>query len=245
MNLYQNELKQLAALESFDANLFTPCSKDDKKICGLILSFAVAFNDLKDVAMAIRFLKAVTPEVNPNISPEKGQHGGLGVHLMRIEAGIIKELMVLIEDNKSVIESAPFSKLTRKLSSGARNAWQTVLAVAFQKDITHPMARFLLMVRNKIAFHYDPKEISRGYSLAFSQSSNLIPYVSRGNSMPETRFYFADAAAEKYLLSGVDEEVAREFFTGRTPIFHDFNIALFEIITRFVNDRGYAWRAVK
>jgi hypothetical protein len=210
----------------------------------LILSFALAFNDLKDVAMALRFLKAADPEVNPQISPQKGQHAGLGVHLMRIEAGIIKELMVLIEDNKTVIESAAFSKLTRKLSSGARNAWQTVLSVALQENTDLPIARFLLMVRNKVAFHYDPKEISRGYSLAFLDGSDKFPYISRGNSMPETRFYFADAAAERYFLSGVDEEVAREFITGGASVFHELNIALYEIITRFVNARGYSWRQV-
>jgi len=245
MNLYKKELQGLATLECFDPALFTPPSKEERKLCGLILSFAVAFNDLKDVAMALRFLKAVDHEVSREISPEKGHHAGLGVHLMRVEAGIIKELMVLIEDNRGIIESDAFSKLTKKLSPGARNAWQTVLSVAFQKNTEHPMTRFLLMIRNKVAFHYDPKEIMRGYSLAFPQDSDKIPYVSRGNSMPETRFYFADAAAEQYFLSGVDEDVAREFITGRASLFHELNIALFEIITRFVNERGYAWRPAK
>lgn len=245
MGIYHDELKRLAPLESFDASLFAPRAKDEKKLCNLILSFAVAFNDLKDIAMALRFLKALDPQVNPQLSPERGQHVGLGVHLMRVEAGIIKELMVLIEDNADVIESAAFSRLIRRLSLKARNAWKAVVSIALKEDTSHPMGKFLLLVRNKVAFHYDPKEISRGYSLAFpSNSAGMIPYVSRGNSMPETRFYFADAAAEKYFLAGVDQQVAGEFITGRASIFDELNIALYEIITKFVNDRGYPWRPV-
>jgi len=245
MGTYIDELRRLARLESFDASLFAPCSNDEKELCGLVLSFAVAYNDLKDIAMALRFLKAVDPQVKLGISPERGQHAGLGIHLMRVEAGTIKELMVLIESNKGVISSAAFSGLIRKLSPRARSAWKAIVSIALQKSTDHPMGKFLLFIRNKVAFHYDPKEISRGYSVAFpSDEADVIPYISRGNSMPETRFYFADKAVQEYFLAGVDQRTAAEFMSGRSQIFDDVNIALYEIITKFVNDRGYSWRNV-
>ena len=244
--MYDVELKKLAPLESFDADLFNPCSKEERGLCNLIISFALIFNDLKDTSMALRFVKNYDSRVNPEISPEKGQQGGLFVHLLRIEAGIMKELMVLIENNTNVIESSEFIGLTKKLSLRARECWNAVVSIALERTTTHPMGKFLLFVRNKVAFHYDPKEIARGYKLAFIENdSDMIPYVSRGNSMPESRFYFADCAVEKYLLSGVDEEISRDFTTGRASLFDEVNIALYEIITKFVNHRKYAWRKVE
>ena len=238
-----DELKLLAPLETFDPRAFSGDSKCHQDTCDFILSLAVAYNDLKNVAMALRFLAEVRPRDLSRPTVEIGQHAGVLLHIMRLEAGIIRELLILIEKNKAILNTPYFTELKRKLSRNAREAWGAVLSIAFERSTKHPLGKLLLFVRNKVAFHYDPKEVARGYALVFLQSnSDRIPFISRGNSMPETRFYFADAAVEKYLLSASDETTVRDFVSGGSPLFNDVNLALYEIITKFVNDRGFGWR---
>jgi len=246
MSSYMDEIERLASLETFDPRAFSADSKCDQDTCDFVLSLAVAYNDLKNIAMALRFLSEVRPRDLSKPTSEIGQHAGLTLHLIRLEAGVIRELLILIEKDKNILNSPDFNRLKKKLSKKAREAWDAVLSIVSERSTKHPLGKLLLFVRNKVAFHYDPKEVAKGYALVFLQpSSDRIPFVSRGTRMPETRFYFADAAVEKYLLMASDEATVREFVSGRSSLFNDVNLALYEIITKFVNDRGFGWRPIR
>jgi hypothetical protein len=90
----------------------------------------------------------------------------------------------------------------------------------------------IYMARNKVAFHYDPKEISRGYRIMFFERDAGPPSVSRGDAMESTRFYFADAAAEQYLMCAAGASDAKQFFDTGWSVIIDIGHALREILAR-------------
>jgi len=58
----------------------------------------------------------------------------------------------------------------------------------------------VMKIRNSIAYHYyQPKKLVQGYKKHSSSprsEHNALAYSSFGKNMEESRFYFADAAAE-------------------------------------------------
>jgi hypothetical protein len=61
--------------------------------------------------------------------------------------------------------------------------------------------------------------------------------------MISSRFYFADAAALEYMKHVANGEEARAFLEWRSPLPQHVNLALYELVTRFIQLRGFAWRA--
>lgn len=245
MDALTAESQRLAPLETFDPKAFIGDHGCPQSVCDFVLALALVYNDLKDLDMALRMLEPHCPKDPLTPTPVLGQFSGVCVHIRRVEVGTIKELLNLITDNKDIIASKEFAEFSKKLSKRARDAWKSVLDVALQRPTADSLGKLLLFVRNKVAFHYDRKEVARGYADAFvKDATNRVPYISRGNSMVETRFYFAEAAAEKYFLNISDHDTALNFLTGHFSLFNDINLALFEIVTRFVNARGYGWRSV-
>ena len=101
----------------------------------------------------------------------------------------------------------------------------------------------LVRARNKVAFHYDADEIGKAYRSAFIEKSDRAPYISRGPSMAHARFYFADAAAQMYIMEVTDGSTADQFLRAELPLFTQVNHALRELVTRFINARGYGFRS--
>ncbi len=59
--------------------------------------------------------------------------------------------------------------------------------------------------------------------------------------MRHARFYFADAAAEAALVGELEEPAVKEFFTFKGPLIEGVNRALYQIVTLFVEHRGYTY----
>ena len=62
--------------------------------------------------------------------------------------------------------------------------------------------------------------------------------LSHGMAMAETRFYFADAAAEAFLDREDVTAGARDFHLGEDSLLRSINLALEDLVTKFVNGRG-------
>ena len=58
--------------------------------------------------------------------------------------------------------------------------------------------------------------------------------------MLQTRFYFADAASNAYILSKAEGTRTYEFLQGEGALLESVNQALYEIVTRFIQIRS-AW----
>ena len=157
------------------------------------------------------------------ITPFWGEVAGIKIYLEKTLVALIHELFSLIRKSKNVIESSSFKEIYRLLHKNSRNSWRTILKYSFgEADSKTELGKALLMVRHKIANHYDKDEIYKGYQRKFLESKN-IPFISRGNSMIEKRFYFADASAQEYYIS-FQEKVSNDEFYANLNLIKDFNL---------------------
>lgn len=243
MVTYAQQLARLSPLETFDPAVFVGDDKTPQHVCDFVLSLAVAYNDIRDLVHAQQLLAAVRPADLTQPSTAAGQFGGLHVHWVRMLAGVLTELAQLITENSTVLASASFQGVIRSLPKSFREAWQsTVTAASATTPQGDRFGRLIYFARNKVAFHYDRKEISRGYGGIFLRADSQPPFISRGNNMAETRFFFADAAVEAYMMQRAQASNGLEFFESGWKILPDIGHALREIVVRFINRRS-AWRS--
>ncbi|HVR40726.1 MAG TPA: hypothetical protein VMU84_16640, partial [Thermoanaerobaculia bacterium] len=237
-------ISRLAPLETFDVNAFVGDQRTPQHVCDFVLALAVAFNDLRDLITAQQVVRDTRPR-DIRISPELGEYYGLHAHWIRMMIGVLKALTEVISENERAMNDPFFRGLLKSLSKTYREAWEVTVNAALATTAKGDrFGRMLFFARNKVAFHYDPKEISRGYQLKFMQKGDSPPYVSRDDAMEGTRFYFADASAEEYLLYASGAADGKEFFDSGWAILPDISHAIREIVIRYVNARGYGWRSV-
>lgn len=136
--------------------------------------------------------------------------------------------------------SSIFQNTIKYVSKENRQCWDDLLEAATNanQQSSGQFNQFLNIIRNKLAFHYaDLQRLRKGYKRKFFNTSSgeqLMPaFVSRGNNMQTTRFYFADAAMEGVLdneLEGKEEEFENKILEYA----RDINLSFFQIIDRFV-----------
>lgn len=240
----QKQLADLAPLDSFDPAAFVGDSDVPQELCNLVLTLALIYNDYKDISFAADCLQNDQPSPPQRENQGWGEWTGIYLHTVRLTVGLVHELLNLIADNPAAVANPFFISVLNRLDKRAREAWDTLADAALNSSAAGALGKALLLIRNKVAFHYDPKEVYRGYDTFFLKGGKT-PYLSRGRNMRETRFYFADAAALGYLNSRVDGGDLSEFFKQTAPLLKSLNFALFEIVDRFIQRRGFAWRRVE
>lgn len=214
-----------------------------QQLCNFILALALVYNDFKDVIIGHHAIDGLEPKDTNSLTPELGMYNALRLNMMRLHAGIFRELFDLIEASNSLLSLPLFVRLVGQLSPDGRAQWKALCDIAFQRPTENSDFKALLLVRNKVSFHYDAKAIFRGYQRCFIEDALVEPLLSRGNSMQATRFYFADAAAQSFLMEQAERTTLVAILTGRSPLVHAINVALYGIVTRFLAVRGFAWRA--
>ena len=176
-----------------------------------------------------------------------GTYNGLWHHSLRLMVALIHEVLNLLHNQQKTLEHPFFKEVLRQIPRDARVQWNDLVQAAQGKQIDTPVGKFALFVRNKIAFHYDPKEIFSGYSRFFDSESPAAEaaFLSRGASMSKTRYFFADAAANGYLMRGIenqeDEYLLDEFMSHMSKL----TFSMMSIINQFIQKRGFAFRPVK
>lgn len=247
MQNLSEESAQLAPLQTFDPNAFVGNNEVPQNICNFILALALVYNDCKNGMSSNLLLADFRPVGKPRTSRSWGNYNGMKFHYIRLHVGLLHELFSLIEENRDVIQHSFFGSVIKLLPSPARGSWEDLVAASLGTGTSSPMGRTLLMIRNKVAFHYDCKEIYRGYRRHFfrNDSSTEQAFVSRGNSMRRSRLYFADAAAEGYFQSQFDKTPVDQFMNSVIRITGDLNHAIMLIVDRFIQRRGYAYQDYK
>jgi hypothetical protein len=239
---FREHASKLVQLESFDSSAFVGNAEWPQEVCNLVLSLALVYNDFRDVILGHALLKEVEPDDTVNPSQELGLYNGLRNNLIRIQSGMVNELLVLIRDHRQQVSAPPFQRLVRQLSRDGRMAWKGVVDVATARTSSNPLAKILVLVRNKVAFHYSPEELANGYRSAFvTNRTHGEPLLSRGRNLMSTRFYFADASVQAYMLDRAQDQTAMAFLLGSGPLLSQMNLALYELVTRFIQARGAAW----
>ena len=213
---FREFVKALARFEEFDKRFFEPDALHSQELCAFILTLALIYDDLKGLAIAGVFLGEVTPPLEDGRTAERGEVAGLQSHALRMIGGMIHELFNLINNNSTLLNEQDFNRVLKRCSAEAQRAWEKVAWVSERqgkKLPDDPVAKALFFVRNKISFHYDPKRILGGFRSAFDSASEFgAPAFSRGDNLQQTRFFFADAAAQACFFEHAGHSEPEAFF---------------------------------
>lgn len=238
---------KLALLETFDPHAFLSNDEKEQKVCKFVLALALIYNDFKNLSWGHKYLRETEPQ-DRNITAYNGQYGGFEIHVIRLLYSLLRELFKLIENNSESLKHPLFIKIEKQLSKEVKKYWQSLVDFSIKKCTQNKKLKELFeRVRNKIGYHPDAEEIFTGYKSFFFNENNNIKmdaYISRGYSLEESRFYFADAGIQKYLEDIIGED-RENFFNEVNEVCWKVSNVLYEIVTKFVNARGFCWRNVK
>ena len=235
----------LAPLETFDPEAFRGNDEVPQELCNFIVAITLIYNDLKDavyVHVSMAGLKPAGPSIRTRLW---GALGGVQLHAFRAVAALLHELFSLIQTNRKLLDHSFFLAVLKQLHPRSREAWRALVDVALEATPKNRLGKRLLLLRNKVLFHYDPKALSQGYIQHFlvTAKRDNRAYLSRGDSMRSTRFYFADAAAEGYLHSLVGYEQSEELKMELGDIIDRVNNGLMMIVGSYIQRRGYSFRS--
>lgn len=233
---------ELAPLESFDPAAFKGDAKVSQDVCNFVLTLALIFNDLKDLIFAQVTLQTQKPAGSFMVSRHWGEYSGIDQHLWKLMVGLFHEVVQLVRESEDVIADSFYQSVINGLRKKEKDIWLSLVDAARAK--TGPVEnRFALLIRNKVVFHYEPKEIYRGYRTYFSSDVPAArrAFVSRGNDMEHTRLFFADAAVTGYLMSRGEDKL-EELMTNVITSVTELNFMLTGIVDIFIQKRGFAYR---
>jgi len=245
MNKGISKFSDISTLETFDESAFLSNEYVSQDVCNFILTLSCIYNDYKDTLLALNYIEKAQPSLPYEETAEWGEFNGLKFHVIRLQVALIHELLTLIKENKKAIEDPYFDLVVGQIDKLGKESWRTLVNISQGKEDSHLIAKTLLMIRNKISFHYDPKEISKGYKKYFL---DLVPkrkaYISRGDNLKKERYYFAEAASQYYFYSLYDDIGHDNFLNNIVAVMECIAPALSQIITRFIQKRGYGWKRV-
>ncbi|MFZ2492965.1 MAG: hypothetical protein WA208_15890 [Thermoanaerobaculia bacterium] len=245
---YAEAASKLAPLESFDPSAFV--ARDDaatQAACDFVLALALVFNDVQNLLMAYSLFLPQAPADGIGLTPERGKFNGTELQLYRMLVATLQELFYLVSTKPKARRSPAFVRAVKQLPREYRETWTTILDVAEKKDVirgTDPDREFLTIVRNNVSFHYGPKALRVAFDAAFpfAATPGAEPLVSRGDRIPEARFYFADRAAQKAIEQWLGDEDLHQYFFRREQQLRQIAGTLYFLVVRFVESRGCAWR---
>lgn len=237
----------LAKLQHFDPAAFVSEDKDTQKLCDFILTLALIYNDFCDLLFIFDLhLKNPPAPDYPKVSTERGHYIGMQLHIMRLIYSLFRETIHLIRGRKEIVDSPAFQEVYRSLSKEDKACWSALVTAANEEtgEATE-FNRFLEAIRSKLTFHYrDISHISSGYQRHFFKDDGKKiqdAFISRGLSMSEERFYFADAAIENAMK--VWREGKEDEFQKQTKEYsQNIGAAIRAVVTNFIqNVRKVAW----
>jgi hypothetical protein len=202
------------------------------------LVLALVYNDIKDVILLARFISEQSEDGPP--SPRLGQIAGLRSHMDRLMASYLYELLYLLRKRKDVLDSAEFKKVLRHVRGEARRQWDELVQTATSSGAA---SSTLARIRNNGSFHYYQTRDLAGAFRAFFFADPKVPqnevaFLSVGRRMPETRFYFADAAASRGLSHfALDDTSIGDLLTN---LVRDANQGIVAVLGGFISERGGA-----
>jgi hypothetical protein len=240
---YDKYRAALVPLEKFEARAFLEGPGATQRLCDFILTLAVVHADLKDAHLAFALLTEQCPVGKFERTPSWGEYNGLRIHLERLVSGLLDELFDTIKNaaEAKVLEEAIFLMTLKSIGKSRALSWQSIVAVTLGKKSKSSVAKALAITRNHVAFHYCPEKIGEAYRNHFCGQGKREPLLSRGSCLAETRFYFADAAVEDFVLRDGRTSEARKTLDGSNNLIEIINDVLFHIVTTFVEARGIAF----
>jgi hypothetical protein len=198
----------------------------DDGVDGFVLSIALAYNDIKGIDWLGQQMENCRPTDTTTVSAGLGQWNGIRTQVVRFTLGLIHEILHCFGNAhaKGVLNNATVRTAIEKLTPEYRERWKQVVAAGNGKPVG-ALRQYLRNVRNTGAFHYNQSEsLLKGYRDCFVDLNDTehykFAYVSIGRNMEGTRFYFADAAAQRVFVENPDVSAAFEAADRMRRVIH-------------------------
>lgn len=232
---------KLAPLSRFDP--FPLVRDKNDKAGALVVALAAAYNDLKSAVHIGHGLERTSVDRSkPN--PDGAQTAGFYLQLTRLLAGIVREVLVLLDDNRALFEKGEIADFLPKLNPRPAAMINKLLRAATEtvgtQEGVDSDVKLLVRIRGGLAFHYSTKEIAVGYLKHFSpgasEATRSNAFVSDGSTLQGTRFYFADAAMES-ALNALSANAESTTIERVMKLVNDVNAGLNAIVRAFIIER--------
>ena len=194
----------LAPLICFDRRVLVVSASDSEALRGakkLVLTLGHAYSDLKDIGWAMQVWSYGIP-AGRMTSPDgyRGQHQAMGEYFIRVICGHLHELFLVLEGSGKVIRSDLCQRALKRVKNVVGlNAWETLTSGKKRVPELRRLRQFIDDARNWSAFHYDQGQIAEGFrDWAAKPPFEMDAFESLGDSMEQTRFYFADAGIQRF-----------------------------------------------
>jgi hypothetical protein len=192
-----------------------------------MLTLSLVFNDLKALVLLNDTVRNAyeTPEVIQT-DAHSGEKEGVGLYLLKTLLSTLHESIVFLKESEEIYNSVRFQKILVRTSKNTRDVWEVLIKIATEKDVVVPqwiefkeLADFLKILRNNVGFHFQTrKSLVKGYRKFFFYGIRGVPdknreiaYRSTESEFMNSRYYYADAALQGYLVNLFgDEEQTKE-----------------------------------
>jgi hypothetical protein len=230
---------RLAPLQSFDPDVLLT---GNDELDGFIVGLAVAYNDLKGVHWMNYMLENHQPTDAKEISPEAGQWNGMRVGASRWLMALSHEILhaVARASELNTLKRPEVLQALRIMARPHQEQWKRLVRIAIGKErALGPLREYLSGVRNTGAFHFSyTANFLRGYRAHFVEDAksphNERAYVSIGDSVAGTRFFFADAAALR-MYAG-DEDLGK-LFRESEDLVDEMHVPLKAFLHAYIKNR--------
>jgi len=172
------------------------------------LVLAVIYNDLKGIAHLQKdfFDNHVHPEILNTPSAWRGEFNGTVMQLYKIQAGIINEFLHFIQSHEAIFVLPKFKTLLSQLPPERKGDWEEILSAASKKEAKGNLGNKLMLIRHNVAYHYYRSDKAMRNAFLEFFKDNTIPgaeyaYYSLGKNLESSRFYYADAAVQNYIIN--------------------------------------------
>ncbi len=201
------KIRFIGSIKSLDPNRLVGNREEGYE--NFFLTLGLIFNDLKDISLFGKLLnERYQPSAPMVVGAHEAEFNGVNVHLNRLLSGVLRECLILIRDSDRIFKTELFKLVLEELPDDVLLVWNEIVSIASGEDIPDELLELrsvLKEVRHGVTYHYDAKKIREGFIQRFvrtdSTSTNENALYSLGDQVEDTRFYFADAAAEDYVFN--------------------------------------------
>ena len=219
--------------------------ENDDKIAKFFLVLGVFYNDLKSLLFHSRQLENFFQNISKDkASPESGEFGGMKTHLDRLIMATVHEFLNFLEGNSDVMDTTEFKLIFETLNKDLQEKFDLIRKVAKRdkNQLESNFGKALQFIRNKTAFHYDPKIISGGFVDYYYKDKkhfgNKVSYYKIGKTMEMTRLYYCDGAVQRSTQSQIEKFMIPDLFMKSfTDTIKDLNFSLMYLLKEYTRQR--------
>ena len=243
MNLidFLGELKHIKSERLID-------SKKKDEIEDFFLTLGIFYNDLKSFTFYLVQMKNQFSHIDLNkISVETGEYYGMECQLQRLIAGTLHEFFDFLDEKKGILKTEEFHLLYKKLNIDLKSKWDAIVEIAINRKASKELGSFsnvLVCIRNNLAFHYKQsgKCLKEGFINFFFNDpkgdSNEKAYYSIGDKMRDTRFFYCDAAAKRYMKTLINKSMdMNEYMKEFLEVIENVNFTIMALMKEYISQR--------